>query len=343
MSCTRLAGGWAVSLLLLAPGFASAAWDNVFQLTCCGNTPRTSAYASNASPCCPQPAPCCPQTAYVQRSYYQPVTTYKPVVSCEPVVSYRTSYYYEPVQSCTYSCYVDPCTGCSRQVASPVTSYYLRSKCDAVTSYVQRVSYQPVVAYRQSFYYDPVTVTPSCSACAAPPPACPTCSASAPQVAPSAPQVAPSVPQVGLSPPVVNEQSVPPSSPPPPLNLSPAPAENRTMPGPYGSDQVNPNTSRPVRPVPANIRPDRVASRGSNINGTVVRDSLAQPNVRLRFVSAAGQEFIPAQADATGKFQVSLASGSWRVYTEDATGRPNFHSDIQIRDGDYHNVVLVAR
>jgi hypothetical protein len=327
MTRNRLAGSWAVSLLLLAPGFASAAWDNVFQLTCCGSTPRTSNYySSNTSPCCPQP--CCPQTAYVQRSYYQPVTTYKPVVSCEPVTSYRTSYYYEPVQSCTYSCYVDPCTGCSRQVATPVTSYYLRSKCDAVTSYVQRVSYQPVVAYRQSFYYDPVVVTPSCG----------TCSASAP-VYSAAPVASPygGAPQAGHSPPAVNEQTIPPSSPAPPLNQPP---ENRSMPG---VSEKMPSTSMPARPLPANFRPDRVASSGSSIAGTVVRDSRVQPGVRLRFVSATGQEYIPAQADATGKFQVSLASGSWKVYTEDATGRPSFHSDIQVQGGDNRNVVLVAR
>lgn len=323
MSCTRLAGGWAVSLLLLAPGFASAAWDNVFQLTCCG-TPRTSAYQSNASSCCPQP--CCPQTAYVQRSFYQPVTTYKPVVSCEPVTSYRTSYYYEPVQSCTYSCYVDPCTGCSQQVATPVTSYKLRSKCDAVTSYVQRVSYQPVVAYRQSFYYDPVTVTPSCNTCAAP-------------------TQYYAGPPVAANPPVTQEQTYPPaSSPPPPLNQ---PLENRTMPaapgGPYGADKVNPQTSIPVRPIPATLRPDRIASRDTNINGTVVRDSRVIPGVRLRFVSASGHEYIPAQADAAGKFQVSLASGSWKVYTEDTTGRPNFHSDINVNGSESRNVVLVSR
>lgn len=322
MTCTRLAGGWAVSLLLLAPGFASAAWDNVFQLTCCG-TPRTSAYQSNASPCCPQP--CCPQTAYVQRSYYQPVTTYKPVVNCEPVVSYRTSYYYEPVQSCSYSCYVDPCTGCSHQVATPVTSYKLRSKCDAVTSYVQRISYQPVVAYRQSFYYDPVTVTPSCNSCAAPP----------------APVYLQQPAPVAANPPTTHEYTVPSQSPPPPLNQDRMPAAPGA--GTYGAEKMNPQTSFPVRPIPAKVRPDSIASNGTNINGTVVRDSRAQPGVKLRFVSASGSEYIPAQADAVGKFQVNLASGSWKVYTEDTTGRPVFHSDISVRANDNRNVVLVSR
>lgn len=330
MSCSRLAGSWAVSLLLLAPGLASAAWDNVFQLTCCG-TPRTSFFRGSGSccpqpaPCCPQPAPCCPQTAFVQRSFYQPVTTYKPVVTCEPVTSFRTSFFWEPVQSCSVSCFVDPCTGCSQQVSTPVTSFRLRSRCDAVTNYVQRVSFQPVVAYRQSFYLDPVVVTPSCAQ-----PSCPTCSASTPATA---------APQVGLSPPTVSEQTMPPSSPAPPLNL---PAEQRTMPGVSGSEKM-PNTSLPARPLPATLQPERVASRDTNIQGTVVRDSRAQGGARLRFVSSNGAEFIPAQADATGRFHVSLTSGSWKVYTEDATGRPNYHSEIQVRGNEDRNVVLVAR
>ena len=94
--------------------------------------------------------------------------------------------------------------------------------------------------------------------------------------------------------------------------------------------------------MPADFRPERIASRGTNINGTVVKDSRAQPGTRLRFVSANGSEYIPAQADASGKFQVTLAAGNWKVYTEDATGPPNFHSNVQI-SGDDRNVVLVAR
>src|SRR5262249_41937545 len=117
-----------VTALLFAPAPAKAGWDNVFQVTChCGS--RSSAYyappsyySSYAAPsCCPQTCctPCCPQVAYVQRSYYQPTTCYRPVVNCEPVVSYRTSYYWEPMTSYCYSCYTDPCTGCSTQVATP--------------------------------------------------------------------------------------------------------------------------------------------------------------------------------------------------------------------------------
>src|SRR5436190_14263531 len=94
--------GWALGLVLVAPQLASAAWDNVFQVTCCHKRPTTAAYYAPPPPCCPAPAP---SVAYVQRSYYQPVTTYVAETHYEPVTSYRTSYYYEPVTSYTYSCY----------------------------------------------------------------------------------------------------------------------------------------------------------------------------------------------------------------------------------------------
>src|SRR5262245_55248838 len=138
MTFARLCGGWALGALLLAPGLAPAAWDNVFQLTCCGSTPRTSNFWNppSGSSCCPSTScapttcctPCCPQTAYVQRSYYCPTTVYKPVTTYEPVTTYRTSFFYEPVTTMRTSCYVDPCTGCTTQVACPQTCYQLRQQ-----------------------------------------------------------------------------------------------------------------------------------------------------------------------------------------------------------------------
>ena len=69
-----LATGW----LAVGVADASAAWNNAFQVTSCRRGP-SSYYA-------PAPAPCCPPTvSYVQRCYYQPVTTY------------QTKTYYEPV------------------------------------------------------------------------------------------------------------------------------------------------------------------------------------------------------------------------------------------------------
>ena len=157
---TSLRACGALTLLLLAPSFAPAAWNNVFQVTCCGGGRRTAAYAPYTACAPPCPAPC-PTTAYVQRSYYQPVQSYQAVSYYEPVTSYRTSHYYEPVTSYSYSSYYDPCSGCCQQVATPTTSYRLRTQCNACVNYVQRIGYKPVTSYRQSFYWEQVQA-PAC-------------------------------------------------------------------------------------------------------------------------------------------------------------------------------------
>ena len=105
---------------------------------------------------CPGPEPCCPSISYVQRCYYQPVTTYKTETYYEPVTTYRTSHYWEPVTRYRYTSYYDPCTGCCQQVATPCTSYYLRTKCNACQSYVQRCRMVPCTEMRKSYYLEPV-------------------------------------------------------------------------------------------------------------------------------------------------------------------------------------------
>src|SRR5262245_36383204 len=114
MTLRGIAGGAAL-VVLLAAGQARAAWNNAFQV--CWHRNPTPSYSappapavahSSPNPCCPPP-PCC-TTCYVQRCYYQPVTSYKTV--CEPVTTYKTSYYWEPVCGYRTSNYVDPCTGC---------------------------------------------------------------------------------------------------------------------------------------------------------------------------------------------------------------------------------------
>src|SRR5262245_32988638 len=104
---------------------ARAAWNNVFKVCCHKHGPAVSYYAC-PTPCGPQPV-CC-TTQYVQRCYYQPVTTYQTRTYYEPVTTYQTSYYYEPVCSYRYSCYFDPCTCSYQQVAVPTTSYRLRAQ-----------------------------------------------------------------------------------------------------------------------------------------------------------------------------------------------------------------------
>ena len=244
-------------------------------------------------------------------------------MSYEPVTSYRTSYYYEPVTSYSYSMKVDPCTGCATQVATPQTCYQIKSQCNAVTNYVQRIAYQPVTTYRQSFYYDPVQINPCCPTTAA------------------APVVM--APPVSTAPPVATEQTYPPpTATTPPLNYGP---DNRTMPpGSTSEKLIVPSTARPVNPPVAGFRPDRLASRQSTVNGTIVRsDFQARPGAKIRFVSANGQEFAPVTADSAGRFRVSLASGTYTIYTEDANGRPKAHSDFVVRGDEDRNVTVVAR
>jgi hypothetical protein len=332
-SLRGITGALALAAALGLPGGAGAAWNNVFQVTCCG--PRHSASYSVAVPAAP--APCCnacPQTAYVQRSFYQPVTTYKPVVTMEPVTSYRTSYYYEPVTSYRYSCYVDPCTGCPSQVATPTTSYRLRSQCNAVTNYVQKICYQPETSYRQSFYYEPVTVQP----------ACPTCSASVTLQAPAVPVVP--IPQT-QPPPMATEQTVPGAAPPtiqersqPPLNLG------------TGTDGTGQSRRfilprQPVAPAPApTIRPERVASyNASTVTGVVVlSDYTPQPGARLQFVSLRGREAAQTvTTDPTGRFQVALPAGGYKITLVDAAGRPASEYQVELRANEPREFTVVSR
>src|ERR1700730_14484544 len=137
--------GWGCALWLLCASAspAHAAWCNVFQVCCasCGGQPAVSNYASD--PCCNPCPPTC-TTRYVQRCYYQPVTTYETKTYYEPVTTYQTSYYYEPVTSYRYSSYYDPCSCGYQQVATPVTSYQLRAQSCPVQSWAQRCAQVPV-------------------------------------------------------------------------------------------------------------------------------------------------------------------------------------------------------
>src|SRR4051794_34410033 len=97
----------ALAVLAAADTTARAAWNNVFQVSCfhkrrvavaqfapCCPAPvaavPTVPAGVVAAPACPEPAcPCpCPQpvctTQYVQRCYYQPVTTYQQKTYYEP-------------------------------------------------------------------------------------------------------------------------------------------------------------------------------------------------------------------------------------------------------------------
>lgn len=358
---------WGVTgaLLLLAAdaGTASAAWNNVFQVCCFGCRKQQAAVSHYAAPdpCCnPCPQPVC-TTRYVQRCYYQPVTSYTTKTYYEPVTTYRTSYYYEPVTTYRYSCYYDPCTGCSQQVACPTTSYRMRSQCCPVQSWVQRCCQVPVTTYRQCSYWEPVT-----TCCQPQAPCCPT-SMSQPCQNGHAAAAAPSHAAPSYPAPAVTEQRSTPapavqeypqrnggsSGSPlydryyPPSNAPPA-----QMPKTEGSSlrQTPPRLpvlTPPATPVnPPSVKIDRIVSLPhTSLYGKVVRnDDAPRPNVTLKFVSDAPQG--PQQqikADADGQFRVSLASGAWLVYVQGADDTPVFHSKIDVRDNESRRVILVSR
>ncbi|MFO0881027.1 MAG: hypothetical protein U0840_27200 [Gemmataceae bacterium] len=335
-----LAWGWALALLAIGGTPAQAAWNNVFQVCCnhCGKSspaPAVSGYVAGyagdsgcptpCQPACPPPPTTTCTTRYVQRSFYQPVTSYRTSYYYEPVTTYRTSYYYEPVTSYRYSCYYDPCTCSYQSVACPTTSYRLRERCCPVTSYLQRTCMTPVTSYQQSFYYEPVT-------------SCCTSTTGAAVAAPPAGAVA--------SPPPATSES---TSPPPGTTASPPPppvTTESTSPGltsdSYKMDRSPPVQSRPTmppasyQPTPARtptIRFDRIASRGNaNLEGKVVlRDSSPRSNARLLLVSADEKSVQKTiQTDRDGSFRTKVEAGGWLVYSQDESGRPTFVRRIEV-------------
>ena len=351
-----LLGACAV-VLAAGTGTANAAWNNVFQ-TCCHSCkqPATSSFFA------PAPAPACPSVSYVQRCYYQPVTCYRMQTTLVPVTTYRTSYYYEPVTSYRYTSYYDPCTGCCQQVATPCTSYRLRSQCNAVQSYVQRCNMVPVTTYRQSCYLEPV-ITYSAPACPTP---CPTpCSNGvAPPVVSAGPPtggqpIIQNPPQTG-QPPVISENpgaNLPPQNIPPASDgVRPMISENPggTPPPGYGpkldGSSFRPNVPRqtPQPPLAAPYRPERTASlQGrSKVQGQVVYHDRITPRGNARIVFVSAQKQGPQQAvtaDPTGRFDVTLPAGDWLMYVPGSDGKPEFHSQLQLRSNDSRLVTVVSR
>lgn len=308
-------------LLSLAAVPAEAAWNNVFQVCChCRKRPIVEAFFGSPVVAHAAPNPCdpCCRTSYVQRCYYQPVTTYK--TECVPVTTYRTSYYYEPVCSYRSSCYYDPCTGSSVQVTTPVTSYRLRSQCNAVTSYVRRCV--PVTSYRQVRYWEAVT---NCG---------PT------GIVPGAP-------------PVVTEGAPPPGGAPmiPPPNV-PATVDEPPV-GGTGTNRAfpPPPSLSPKRPMPeAPVRFEHVVSRmvngGATVSGQVVASNFVTPlrGAKLVFVSKEprGPQRTVA-ADAAGRFNVSLAAGGWSIYVSQPNGSMEYHSTINVQSRQNRKVMVVSR
>lgn len=242
---------------------AQANWQGAFQVTCFRKSQPAVAYyyappavaqyappvtAYYADPCCQPCAPPAPvavaTTRYIQRTSYQPVTTYQCQKYYQPVTTYQASYYYEPVTSCRYTCAYDPCTCSYRYVAQQVTSYRLRSRCVPVTTQVERSMMVPVTSYRATTYYEPQTCYTWVDPCSGQPIA-------GGQAAPAngaigqAGGMQPAVPAV--PPPSVSEQS----------NRPPSVSESRTGGTGIGSPLYQP-------PAPTNQLPQPPAGSGSS-------------------------------------------------------------------------------
>lgn len=360
--------GSACALVFLAVDAspARAAWNNVFQVCCnsCRSQPAVSYYAAPAASCDPCPQPVC-TTRYVQRCYYQPVTSYESKSYYEQVTSYRTSYYYEPVTSYRYSCYYDPCTCSYQQVACPTTTYRLRSQCCPVTSWVQRCCQVPVTSYRVSSYWEPVT-----TCCTPQPQCCPT------SLNAACPDGGTQQPSTGAAPAVTEQRSnpgvgvqeyrggagssgasgsgssgssgsplydryYPPSNNPPPAYM-PNVEGSSARPG-YAPRL--PVTQPPASPKIA-VKMDKIVSAPrSDLAGQVIYGNNApRSNARLMFVSlTSGIKPQQVTSDTTGRFRVTLASGNWLVYLNDGQDKPVFHSKIELKANQNQQVMVVSR
>jgi hypothetical protein len=337
----------ALGLLAAAAQPAPAAWNNVFQPTLFNRNRAPVAVSqyyvpptvAQSSPVVAAASPCntCQQTScstsYVQRCYYQPVTTYQTQTYYEPVTTYKTSYYYEPVTTTRYSSYYDPCTCSYQQVATPCTSYQLKAQSCPVQSWVARCCQVPVTTYQKACYYQPQTT-------------CCTTTQGAPiPIANPGATVQP--------PPIINQQTAPSMAP-----IGPPEVDEKKAIGTGSSmyDRLYP-PSQPTAPVmpPASFKQPAPAAPGvklegivmgpdSRVDGQVVRnDNSPKADARLVFVAAqAGQRYF-ATANGAGRFSVSLPSGNWNVYVYGADDLPAYSTQLSVTGTPQPTFTLVSR
>jgi hypothetical protein len=89
---------------------------------------------------------------------------------------------------------------------------------------------------------------------------------------------------------------------------------------------VPPAPTQPVAPPQFN----RLTSRGrefTQLNGTV-----NSANSRIVFIPTNGEmNSEEARSDASGRFNIRLASGSYAIYAENGNGRPVFVQNVEVR------------
>jgi len=310
---------------------ASAAWNNVFQVCChnCRSQQSSSFFA-------PSPG-CCPTVRYVQRCFYQPVTSYKMETRVEAVTSYRTSYYMEPCTSYRYVSYYDPCTCQCKQACQAVTSYRVRSQCNPVVSYVQRCAMVPVTTMRQSFYMEPV-IEQNC------PPACPTaCPTACPAPCQDGSGASNGLPPQTSAPPELSET---------PGRADPALSEGNGLIPPPNLPGGGASRQRLAPPPPAPAptgRMDRTASlrvAPPKLQGQVVHDDRFTPRAAARVVFVNASQSTAretANTDALGRFAVNLPQGDYWMYVAGGADKPTYHSTIRMAAGNDRTVTVVSR
>jgi hypothetical protein len=316
----------ALAGVFTAPAPASAAWDNVFQVTCNDCRPRRAAayYAPPPAVSYYAPAPtapacdnCAPQQRssykvdYQQRSYYEPITVMKPEKYLEPVEVRSKSYYWDPVTSYSYSSYYDPCSQQCQQIATPRTSYRLKEQCNTSYRYVERIRMVPTQSQRLVTENTPVvTYTgPTTRTYSSPVDNCP-------------------VPPAGSGPTIDRMPSAPPTVTPSTGNIAPPNL-------PTTENMSNPSRSMPPSAKPMNAH---TTSGGAGaVRGEVVLNDrmTPRPNARLVFVNAADyskREYVTA--DGFGNFDARLPAGEWYLYVGTGSGKAVQHSEEPIRVGE---------
>jgi hypothetical protein len=337
-----------LAMIALGQNPASAAWNNVYQVSCNSANKvnvSTSNYQPVSTPCnlpgCTQQI--CQQqncsTRYVQKFYYEPVTSYESTSYYEPVTTYKTSYYYEPVTSYKTSYYYDPSSCGYQQMATPVTSYQLKAQNCPVNSYMLRTALKPVTSYKQSYYYEPQTTC--CNTVVGTP--------VIPQVAAPCTTPAP-VPNPNIAP-GVNEQRATPS---PAPAAAPGISENRDLaPNPTNSSRSSVIPGKTVSPVvpapqiPSSVKLDRIVSLKSsfNLEGSVVgANQVPAKNARLFLVHETVRGLkVNLTTDANGWFSANVEPGNWLVYLADVDGRPVFQKQIEVKSSEIQTMKLVSR
>ena len=285
--------------------FASAGWNNVYQVTCWGCRNRVARSDSYYSAPAPTPSRSSYFAGYETRTETVTQTVMRPEKYEEMVPTVERRTYYEPQTSYTRSSYYDPVTGCCQTVEKPTTRMVRKEECATVLKAVERLRMVPTqvqreVEVRRPVYYGPEERVYKAPVCALPGP-----SAGTPQVDVIRSQ-GPSVTQeLGT----IAPQMVP----------------------------ASPNS------LPRAMPPARVNARTTSLNKTtVVRGEVVRPDqatplagAKLVLVSAADaktREYVTA--DGFGRFETSVPAGTYHLYVGDGSGKASLHKTLKLDDAE---------